>query len=222
MNENSPMPYALMKSGGHCTSGIYELTEEMKAKHIPPHWLTYIYVENVDIISEIILKNGGKIIQPAFDVESVGRMAVAQDPAGGVFAVWKAAEKASEMPKGLNTSCWYELGTTDAEASLEFYKKVFNWDGKVDNSMGMDYWVLSVNEQMIAGLYNMPASMKGFPPNWYVYFAVANYDETAKKAVGKGAKVLGPVMNYEGIGKFAYMQDPQGAVFAIIETPAKK
>jgi predicted enzyme related to lactoylglutathione lyase len=48
-----------------------------------------------------------------------------------------------------------------------------------------------------------------------VYFAVANVDDAANKAVSLGGTLLAPGMDIPGIGRFATIQNPQGAVFSI-------
>jgi hypothetical protein len=54
------------------------------------------------------------------------------------------------------------------------------------------------------------------PPHWLAYFRVASCEETVAKAVVMGAKSLVPPMDVPKVGRFAVIQDPQGAVFAVI------
>ena len=53
------------------------------------------------------------------------------------------------------------------------------------------------------------------PPHWGVYFGVANVDGTTSKADSLGATILVPCTEIPDIGRFAVIQDPQGAVFGI-------
>jgi len=53
------------------------------------------------------------------------------------------------------------------------------------------------------------------PPHWGVYFGVANVDDTTSKADFLGATILVPGTEIPGIGRFAVIQDLQGAVFGI-------
>jgi len=46
----------------------------------PAHWATYISVDNVDKRIEKVVEHGGKLIVPAMDVPTVGRMALISDP----------------------------------------------------------------------------------------------------------------------------------------------
>ncbi|WP_371517615.1 VOC family protein [Kitasatospora sp. NBC_01300] len=61
----------------------------------PSHWMAYFSVDDTDSTVDALVKAGGTVIQPPFDMQS-GRMAVVQDPQGAVFAVAEAAE--AQMP----------------------------------------------------------------------------------------------------------------------------
>ncbi|MFI1091796.1 VOC family protein [Streptomyces sp. NPDC020917] len=53
----------------------------------PPNWLVNFSVDDVDSTVDALVRSGGNVLAPAFDMEKIGRMAVLQDPQGGVFAV---------------------------------------------------------------------------------------------------------------------------------------
>ncbi|MGH3685740.1 MAG: VOC family protein [Pseudonocardiaceae bacterium] len=53
---------------------------------IPSHWLTYFAVEDTDNTVDALIRAGGHVLMPPFDMVA-GRMAVVQDPQGGTFAV---------------------------------------------------------------------------------------------------------------------------------------
>ncbi|RMG61620.1 MAG: VOC family protein, partial [Calditrichaeota bacterium] len=55
------------------------------------------------------------------------------------------------------------------------------------------------------------------PSHWLVYFAVEDCDATVKTAQSLGGQVLVSPSDIPGVGRFAILQDPQGAVFAIIK-----
>ncbi|MCU0240233.1 MAG: VOC family protein [Pyrinomonadaceae bacterium] len=54
---------------------------------IPPHWMTYIAVDNCDESIEKIKENGGNVCVPAFDAPNVGRISVVNDPSGATFSI---------------------------------------------------------------------------------------------------------------------------------------
>jgi len=55
------------------------------------------------------------------------------------------------------------------------------------------------------------------PSYWMVYFSVADCDRSVKQAKSLGAKVVVEPMDIPTIGRFATLQDPQGATFSIIK-----
>ncbi|WP_329395393.1 VOC family protein [Streptomyces melanogenes] len=52
----------------------------------PSHWLTYFAVDDTDSTIQALIRAGGNVLRPPFDM-TAGRMAVVQDPQGGKFAI---------------------------------------------------------------------------------------------------------------------------------------
>jgi predicted enzyme related to lactoylglutathione lyase len=48
----------------------------------PPHWFSYLAVDDVDKRLEALIKAGGVILRAPFDVPGVGRITIVQDPTG--------------------------------------------------------------------------------------------------------------------------------------------
>ena len=59
----------------------------------------------------------------------------------------------------------------------------------------------------------------GAPPNWMTYIGTPNVDDTARQASSLGATILKAPADIPTIGRFAVIQDPQGAAFAVF-TPS--
>ena len=59
---------------------------------LPPQWLIYFTVKNVDESAEKCKSNGGKIIAGPRNMGKYGRYCVIQDPAGAVAALFSAIE----------------------------------------------------------------------------------------------------------------------------------
>ena len=53
---------------------------------VPPHWIPYFVVEDVDDACERAGELGGKVVAPPMDVPA-GRFATLADPTGAMFAV---------------------------------------------------------------------------------------------------------------------------------------
>jgi hypothetical protein len=79
--------YTLFHAGGQMVGG----TTPPMMPGIPNHWHVYFAVEDADASAAKITELGGTILVPPFDVPTVGRIAVAQDPQGGAFSVIKPA-----------------------------------------------------------------------------------------------------------------------------------
>ncbi|MFD8752536.1 VOC family protein [Kitasatospora sp. NPDC059577] len=61
----------------------------------PSHWMSYFSVDDTDSTVDALVKAGGSVVQPPFDMQA-GRMAVVRDPQGAVFAVIQAPD--AQMP----------------------------------------------------------------------------------------------------------------------------
>ena len=67
--------------------GMYQISKEMFGEHLPPpHFLSYVSVDNVDETTSKAFDLGAKIIKPGIDIPNVGRMSIIQDPTGGMIA----------------------------------------------------------------------------------------------------------------------------------------
>lgn len=60
--------------------------------HLPPQWLIYITVENVDASAKKCEELGSKIISEPKDMGNYGRFCVIEDPAGAVAALFTPKE----------------------------------------------------------------------------------------------------------------------------------
>lgn len=60
---------------------------------LPPQWLIYITVENIDESIQSCTKLGGKVISEPKNYASMGRYCVIQDPAGAVCALFEPKEQ---------------------------------------------------------------------------------------------------------------------------------
>ncbi|AFH50401.1 Lactoylglutathione lyase-like protein [Ignavibacterium album JCM 16511] len=56
---------------------------------LPPQWLIYITVENVDTSAQTCLELGGRVLIEPKTISNYGRFCVIQDPAGAVCALFK-------------------------------------------------------------------------------------------------------------------------------------
>lgn len=78
-------PYAVWKLGETMAGGLMQKTEEMG--DVPPHWLSYITVDDVDASAKKVEELGGKICVPPTDIPNVGRFTAITDPTGAAVCL---------------------------------------------------------------------------------------------------------------------------------------
>lgn len=125
------------------------------------------------------------------------------------------AEFTSHAP---GTFSWVELATTDQKNGVQFYQTLFGWQVNEQPISDNDvYTMFTLRGKEVGAAYTMRPEERqhGAPPHWNLYVAVANVDESAKKAESLGAKVLAPPFDVMEHGRMAVVQDPTGAVFQL-------
>jgi predicted enzyme related to lactoylglutathione lyase len=59
--------------------------------NVPPNWLSYIAVTDVDADTKKTKDLGGKVMMEPVDMPKVGKFSVVSDPTGGTFALFRSA-----------------------------------------------------------------------------------------------------------------------------------
>ena len=205
--------YSMAKVRGRTVAAISEQQDDEKQQGIPPHWNVYVTVEDVEASAVKAGEAGGSVLAGPFDVFDAGRMAVVADPAGAVLCLWQAgASIGAELVNGPGLMSWADCATTDPAAAQAFYSSLFGWRFE-QMSEEPPYWVIFNGERSQGGLTQPPG---GVPSNWFPYFGAIGVEETMQIAEGFGGNpFLGPIDVPSG--RFALIQDPQGAAFAIFE-----
>jgi uncharacterized protein len=109
---------------------------------------------------------------------------------------------------------WYELTTPDPDAAQKFYPRFTGWGTQKFDS---DYSMWTTGGAPFAGIFRLGPEMRaqGVPPNWMPYVETNDVGKTAELAGSLGGKVVTGPTDIPGTGRFAVLQDPQGAVFGI-------
>jgi len=186
----------------------------------PCVWATYVSVADAEATAAKIGEAGGQTIAPVLDVMGMGKMAVFSDPAGAVIGIWEPGTFAgAELVNEDGCFGWNELGTRDVASSREFYPAVFGWTVE-DQDMGEmgTYHVWKRGEVSAGGMMDITGRVPDEVPNhWLVYFTVPDADAAAAAATANGGQVTFGPEEIPGIGRFAIVVDPHGAVFAVID-----
>jgi predicted enzyme related to lactoylglutathione lyase len=113
---------------------------------------------------------------------------------------------------------WYELMTTDLDAAEAFYAKVIGWNRQDFGSPEMRYTVVQVGDRGVGGMMILPDHLRaaGVPPCWGGYIQVEDADAEAAAIAAAGGAIHKAPDDIPGVGRFAVVADPQGAVFNIL------
>jgi uncharacterized protein len=216
--DSETMPYTVIKNEDISVGGLYKLTDEMTQKGIPPHWLPYVAVEDVDGTASKAADLGGKVLTGPIDLPGSGRLVVIEDPTGGVLAAWQA-ENVLGSPMGLKHGSrgWVELTTKDTEKAGKFYQDLFGWGVQLMPMGEANYTCFKAGETMVGGMMDMPPDCGEMPPCWTIYFNVDDCDAAARKVSETGGKVIMEPQDIPNVGRFSIVTDPQGVGFAIIK-----
>lgn len=111
---------------------------------------------------------------------------------------------------------WIELMTTDANGAKQFYAQLFGWGMEDKPIAGATYTVLKSSDQQAGGLMAMTPDMQSVAPAWGVYVTVDDVDASVQQVEALGGRICVPPMDIPDVGRFAVIQDPQGATLSII------
>jgi uncharacterized protein len=207
--------YTMFHLDGRPVAALYP--QEEAAPQGPPHWLSYVAVDNANEAAARTKALGGIVLMEPFDVLDVGRMTMVQDPTGAVVALWEARRHAGASVIGeAGAMCWNELGTTDIRRAGEFYSSLLGWSADTRPMGNFSYTTFTADGATRGGMMTIAPSWGPVPPHWLVYFAVGNCEGTVAHCQSLSGSVRVPPTDIPEVGRFAVLADPQGAVFAVI------
>ncbi len=114
---------------------------------------------------------------------------------------------------------WYELLTNDSESAQKFYGKILDWKFNKAGFEGLDYQMFQAADAAIGGFLSLSEDMKsnGARPAWIGYLNVDSIEASLASIRKAGGEVLSEGSEITGVGPFALIADPQGALIYIIE-----
>lgn len=212
---DSGMPgfrYTLAKAGEVPVAGLMGVPPDMGRP--APQWFGYILVSDVDRMAERVRAAGGAIHREPTDIPGVGRFAVASDPQGAAFMLFRGSgEPAPELPPGTPKGMgWRELRTSDWESAFAFYEGLFGWEKSYAHDMGPmgTYQTFSLGGAWTGGMMNGEG-----PAHWLYYIAVEDIDAATSRIKDANGTVVSGPHPVPGDSWVVAGLDPQGAKFAL-------
>lgn len=169
-------------------------------------WVPYIQCDGLAAVTSRIEADGGRITRAVGPSPIEGRDALAADPDGAAFGVWRPEQHAGfGVVNAPGSFTWFELSGADPARAVDFYQSVFGWgaDHEPDGSVR---W--TDDGSPFGGL--RAERVAGAGARWVPVVAVADAEAAVRTATGLGGRVLhGPQ------GGEALLADPTGAVIAV-------
>lgn len=183
-------------------------------------WSVYLATDNAAKTLDAVTSHGGQVIVPAMPVADLGTMGFVIDAGGAGIGLWQPDQFQGLTVLGESgTPSWFELMARDYDASLPFYREVFDWDTAVlSDTAEFRYSTLNdpAGEGWLAGVMDAATVLpEGVPPHWTVYFGVDDADDALAKIVEFGGAVVRPAADTE-YGRIAAVTDPCGAHFTVV------
>jgi predicted enzyme related to lactoylglutathione lyase len=210
--------YTLLSAGPTMVGGLMPIPEDARAAGARPRWTGYIAVDDVDAYAARVKAAGGAIHRPGADIPGVGRFAVAADPHGAIFILFKGMsdqQPAPAIPDKPGYICWRELHAGNGAEAFAFYSGLFGWTKTEGFDMGPmgTYQTFATGGPRCGGMMTKMALTHA--PFWLYYFSVDAIDDAAAKVKAGGGEIINGPMQVPDGGWIVQCLDPQGAMFAL-------
>lgn len=200
---------------GQMFAGSHQQGDE--EKDVPSYWLVCLGTSDVDKATAKAAELGSTIIMEPMDIPGTGRFSLFLDPQGAAVGALTYADGGSAPDRGEGPGCivWHELVSGDPDASIDFYTSVFGFTSEIPDMGDLNVPVLKQGDDSFADVLRKPVAEA--PNAWVFYVEVKDAQETVDLAVKSGGSVIAPVMSLPPIGHIAWLADPTGAVFGILQ-----
>ncbi|MBL8137596.1 MAG: VOC family protein [Acidobacteria bacterium] len=217
-SEGLGMPYSeWLRADGTPVGGLMALPDELKAEGVPPHWMVYVGVDDLDARAATVERLGGGALTPVIEVPTVGRLQTMRDPDGAAFSLYAPeSEPGPETAPAPGDLAWLELHTSDPAAGLAFYTTLFGWQPTEAMDMGPmgTYQMFGRGAaHSIGGVMRKPAGIT-MPSAWLLYVKVPDVVQAADRVRASGGTIVNGPADVPG-GQVVMGVDPQGAAFAL-------
>jgi predicted enzyme related to lactoylglutathione lyase len=219
MPGDPPGKYFVAQLRGRDVAGVASLPPQSG----DPGWNTYVEVESVDRTAEKIGEAGGTVLAEPFDAPPAGRIAVAADPQGASFAIWKPGERGgAQLVNEPGAWSMSALNAPDRDGAAAFYSAVFGWTLETfqlgDTEVGLfrlPGYVGGEPEQPVPrDLVAITTPPQGDQARWGVDFWSEDADRAAAAAEQHGGSVVSPVSDVPPFRQ-AVIADPNGVSFSV-------
>lgn len=186
-------------------------------------WGVQLLVDDAEEVAGRVADLGGTVVAAPEKVGEYGVLAEVADPTGGTVKIWEAYQSGPTIKHEHGSMQWCELMTPDPEAAAAFFRTLLKAktepkempDGSVNSIVHTaDGPVMGISSS--GGLREDLQKRLGGAA-WVVYFNVDDVDAATERAVARGGELPDPPWDVPGIGRIAWIVDPQGALVGLIK-----
>lgn len=208
--------YWLASVGGVPVCAIGSLPQALAENGAMPTWTTYLSVDDADAAAAAIPEAGGRVLLPPGEPRSGVRLLIATDATRAIVGLWQNSGAHTPWLRNEPGAVdWFELMSDDVDAAVDFYQAVLGASVSHMKLGASDYPMLNSAGGEFAGVTT--PDVAGLPSHWRVYFAVTDLTESVELVKKLGGRVLSKPASAEGVGSWAAVADPHGAVFSLLQ-----
>jgi predicted enzyme related to lactoylglutathione lyase len=194
------------------------LVRNAQPETMPDTWITYLQTGDAETTAAAVTGAGGLVIAGPHVVGALGTMVVATDANRALVGGWQPGQhRGFGALDTVGAPAWFELHTTSFHDEVQFYQQAFGWQtASMGDTDEFRYEQLMVDEKPYAGVMDATAYWPaGDPAKWFVYFRVADVDESLARATELGGHVVDEPADTP-YGRLATAADSTGAVFKLM------
>ena len=187
------------------------------AQGYPDVWTVHLMTDDAERTAADADANGGQVHYAPMAVAENGITTMIGDPGGATIGAWQpGTRKGFELRNEVGAPAWFELHTREYDASVDFYRDVFQWDPHaMSDTPELRYTTLGDGDDMLAGIMDAKEFMpKDAPGSWSIYFEVEDVDAVLEKIVELGGTIVQKAEDTP-YGRLASASDPTGTLFKL-------
>lgn len=210
-------PYTMwVNAAGEPVGGAAALTSKDVAMGTGPYWMSHVGTPDARSTYAEAMAAGASSLVPPTAIPGIGYYAVLADPQGATFAIYEPEAVATEpTTAALGSFSWHELATSDQDAAIAFYARLFGWESRGTHDMKAmgTYELFGRGAHVYGGVFTREKAT--VPPNWLVYVRVADLEGAGAAVAEHGGEVMFGPCDVPGGDRITICRDPQGGMFAL-------
>lgn len=178
----------------------------------PPSSLFYAEDPDIQALLEKAGSLGAKTVMPVTEIPDMVTFAMFADPFGNVIGLVKGDGIVKVSPGDNPTVDWFEISCSEPQRAWDFYRELFGWEIKGDESEGFVHGQVDTGGAGARG--GIGGSLDG-QSRVTIYALVDDLQKYLERAESLGATTTLQPMQVDEHTSIGAFQDPQGTEFGL-------